>query len=119
MSAAPASAREATLLLTPAAVATSSNRTRPLVRRLAIGVTDQILRDPKPVSCPRSVVGPPVYYGGSKAAGGHRRRSMAIRHGWTVADLELFPQPLDDTRYEIVDGELYVSKQPSWEHQFT
>lgn len=37
---------------------------------------------------------------------------------WTTADLELFPDPLDDTRYEIVNGELYVSTQPSLEHQF-
>ena len=36
---------------------------------------------------------------------------------WTTADLELFPEPLDDTRYEIIDGELYVSTQPSLEHQ--
>jgi Uma2 family endonuclease len=37
---------------------------------------------------------------------------------WTTADLELFPDPIDDTRYEIIDGELYVSTQPSLEHQF-
>jgi Uma2 family endonuclease len=36
----------------------------------------------------------------------------------TTADLAAFPDPLDDTRYEIIDGELYVSKQPSLEHQF-
>jgi Uma2 family endonuclease len=35
---------------------------------------------------------------------------------WTVADLEVLPD--DGKRYEIIDGELYVSKQPSWEHQF-
>jgi Uma2 family endonuclease len=35
---------------------------------------------------------------------------------WTSQDLALFP---DDSgkRYEIVDGELYVSKQPHWHHQ--
>jgi Uma2 family endonuclease len=38
---------------------------------------------------------------------------------WTIADLEAFPDPLDDTRYEIIDGELYVSTQPSLEHQHT
>ena len=37
---------------------------------------------------------------------------------WTIDDLELFPQPLDDKRYEIIDGELYVSTQPHHEHQF-
>jgi len=35
---------------------------------------------------------------------------------WTSQDLELLPE--DGKRYEIVDGELYVSKQPHWEHQF-
>lgn len=37
---------------------------------------------------------------------------------WTTADLEAFPETLDDTRYEIIDGELYVSTQPSFEHQY-
>jgi Uma2 family endonuclease len=36
---------------------------------------------------------------------------------WTSADLELLPE--DDKRYEIIDGELYVSKQPHWHHQAT
>lgn len=36
---------------------------------------------------------------------------------WTSADLEALPD--DGKRYEIVDGELYVSKQPHWHHQFT
>ncbi len=34
---------------------------------------------------------------------------------WTSADLELMPD--DGKRYEIIDGELYVSKQPHWHHQ--
>src|SRR6266581_8630510 len=34
---------------------------------------------------------------------------------WTSRDLELLPD--DDRRYEIIDGELYVAKQPDWEHQ--
>lgn len=38
---------------------------------------------------------------------------------WTTADLEEFPRPLDDTRYEIIDGELYVSTQPSVRHQYS
>ena len=37
----------------------------------------------------------------------------------TSADLAVFPDPIDGTRYEIIDGELAVSKQPHWEHQFT
>lgn len=36
---------------------------------------------------------------------------------YTTRDLEAFPDPLDDTRYEIIDGDLYVAKQPSWYHQ--
>ncbi|MGH2352998.1 MAG: Uma2 family endonuclease [Chloroflexota bacterium] len=44
---------------------------------------------------------------------------MATSLRWTTADLEALPEPLDGKRYEIIDGELYVSKQPSWEHQFT
>jgi len=38
---------------------------------------------------------------------------------FTIADLELLPDRLDDTRYEIIDGELYVSKQPKVGHQDT
>jgi Uma2 family endonuclease len=39
--------------------------------------------------------------------------SQSVR--WTSADLELLPD--DGKRYEVVDGELYVSKQPHWYHQ--
>ena len=42
---------------------------------------------------------------------------MAVPIRFTIKDLDLFPEPLDDTRYEIIDGELHVSKQPIWEHQ--
>jgi Uma2 family endonuclease len=34
---------------------------------------------------------------------------------WTSADLDVMPD--DGKRYEIIDGELYVSKQPHWNHQ--
>ena len=34
---------------------------------------------------------------------------------WTSSDLELLPD--NGKRYEIVDGELYVSKQPDMQHQ--
>lgn len=37
---------------------------------------------------------------------------------FTTTDLESLPDQLDDTRYEVIDGELLVSKQPHWEHQF-
>src|SRR5579875_383618 len=36
---------------------------------------------------------------------------------WTSHDLESLPDPLDGRRYEIIDGDLYMSKQPHWEHQ--
>jgi Uma2 family endonuclease len=34
---------------------------------------------------------------------------------WTTADLELFPD--DGKRYEIIDGELCVTRAPHWKHQ--
>ncbi len=34
---------------------------------------------------------------------------------WTVADLELLPD--NGNRYEIVDGELFVTRAPHWGHQ--
>ncbi len=41
---------------------------------------------------------------------------MARSVRWTSADLLALPQE-EGKRYEIIDGELFVSKQPSWEHQ--
>jgi Uma2 family endonuclease len=35
---------------------------------------------------------------------------------WTSADLDALPA--NGTRYEIIEGELYMSKQPDWHHQF-
>jgi Uma2 family endonuclease len=40
---------------------------------------------------------------------------MAQPRRFTSADLELFPD--DGKRYEIIDGDLYVSKQPHYYHQ--
>lgn len=37
---------------------------------------------------------------------------------FTTHDLESLPDMLDDTRYELIDGELQVARQPHWEHQF-
>ncbi len=34
---------------------------------------------------------------------------------WTIQDLDLLPD--DGSQYEIIDGELYVAKQPDWQHQ--
>jgi Uma2 family endonuclease len=43
-----------------------------------------------------------------------QRGTMKTQH-WTLPDLELLPD--DGSRYEIIDGELYVSKQPDMQHQ--
>ncbi len=43
--------------------------------------------------------------------------SPAERVRWTTADLGLFPE--NGNRYEIVDGELFVTKAPNWKHQKT
>jgi Uma2 family endonuclease len=40
--------------------------------------------------------------------------TQAVRR-WTSRDLDMFPE--DGKRREIIDGELYVSKQPKYEHQ--
>ena len=42
---------------------------------------------------------------------------MSTTRRYTSADLERLPD-VEGTRYEIIDGELHVSKQPSWEHQY-
>jgi Uma2 family endonuclease len=44
---------------------------------------------------------------------------MATTLRMTIHDLEGFPVPLDDQRYELIDGELFVSTQPHWRHQAT
>ena len=40
---------------------------------------------------------------------------MSTTTRWTSADLERMPE--DGNRYEIIDGELYMSKQPHFYHQ--
>ncbi len=40
---------------------------------------------------------------------------MTTRY-WTVSDLEQLPDD-EGKRYEIIDGVLYVSTQPDWQHQ--
>ena len=42
---------------------------------------------------------------------------MATTLRWTSADLEAMPD--NGKRYEIIDGELYMSKQPHYHHQYT
>jgi Uma2 family endonuclease len=43
---------------------------------------------------------------------------VSISRRYTSADLELLPN-IEGVRYEIIDGELYVSSQPDWHHQYT
>ena len=42
---------------------------------------------------------------------------MLTRRHWTVADLDEL-EINEGERYEIIDGELYVSRQPHLYHQF-
>jgi Uma2 family endonuclease len=39
----------------------------------------------------------------------------ALSREWTVEDLQDFPD--DGNRYEVIDGELFVTPPPSWTHQ--
>lgn len=41
--------------------------------------------------------------------------AMSEQVRWTIADLEGFPD--NGNRYEIIDGELFVTRAPHWEHQ--
>ena len=34
---------------------------------------------------------------------------------WTISDLAGFPD--NSNRYEIIDGELFVTRAPHWKHQ--
>src|SRR5256884_5938796 len=43
------------------------------------------------------------------------KSNMTTELRFTSADLEVMPD--DGKRYEVIDGELYVSKQPNWSHQ--
>ena len=42
-------------------------------------------------------------------------QSATERVRWTIADLDLLPD--NGTRYEIVDGELFMTRAPQWSHQ--
>ena len=43
--------------------------------------------------------------------------NTAISEKFTSADLAVLPE--DGKRYEIIEGELYLSRQPGYEHQYT
>jgi Uma2 family endonuclease len=42
-------------------------------------------------------------------------QTTSDRIHWTTSDLELFPE--SSNRYEIIDGELFVTRAPHWKHQ--
>ena len=42
-------------------------------------------------------------------------QSTDERVRWTIADIELLPD--NGNRYEIIDGELFVTRAPHWRHQ--
>lgn len=42
-------------------------------------------------------------------------QSAAEQVHWTIADLDLLPD--NGTRYEIIDGELFMTRAPQWSHQ--
>src|SRR5207253_6724285 len=58
---------------------------------------------------------PQVALAGSMSTPGEQGGAMETVPRFTSADLEALPD--DGKRYEIIDGELYVSKAPSWKHQ--
>lgn len=39
----------------------------------------------------------------------------SARGPWRSSDLDLLPE--NDTRYELIDGELFMAKSPHWHHQ--
>lgn len=45
------------------------------------------------------------------------RVSFTQQTRWTTSDINLLPD--NGTRYEIIDGELFISKQPHWYNQRT
>ncbi|MFM7448489.1 MAG: Uma2 family endonuclease [Leptolyngbyaceae cyanobacterium] len=42
-------------------------------------------------------------------------QTASDRVRWTTSDLELLPE--SSNRYEIIDGELFVTRAPHWKHQ--
>ena len=42
---------------------------------------------------------------------------MSVVPRFTSSDLEALPD-IDNVRYEIIDGELFVSRKPHWQHQY-
>ena len=47
----------------------------------------------------------------------HPTKDRSDRIHWTIADIDLLPE--SSNRYEIIDGELFVTRAPHWGHQIT
>lgn len=54
---------------------------------------------------------------GAAPMAGAVSEATAAERRWTSADLDVFPE--DGKHYEIIDGDLYVSRQPDFQHQLT
>lgn len=48
---------------------------------------------------------------------GARKKARISRGPWQSSDLALLPE--NGTRYEIINGELFMSRSPHWQHQET
>ncbi len=48
-------------------------------------------------------------------SGGYAVEMPSVRRDWTVADVHALPD--DGQRYEVIDGELFVTPAPSFRHQ--
>src|SRR5678809_1514286 len=47
--------------------------------------------------------------------GGYAVEMPTVKRDWTVADIHALPD--DGNRYEVIDGELFVTPAPSFRHQ--
>src|SRR3954463_6139910 len=47
--------------------------------------------------------------------GAYRMHMPQLKGAWTVADRDALPD--DGNRYEVIDGELFVTPAPAWRHQ--
>src|SRR5215831_17511536 len=51
----------------------------------------------------------------TRRRGAYRMHMPTLRRHWTVDDLDDLPD--DGQRYEVIDGELFVTPAPSFNHQ--
>src|SRR4051812_32345936 len=51
----------------------------------------------------------------TRRQGVYRMGMPSLRRQWTADDLDELPD--DGNRYEVIDGELFVTPAPTWRHQ--